>query len=534
MRLFCDDEDSNRLFDAIVIGTGLTGSWAAKELAESGLDVLVLDAGSLLAPSVVNTRWWNRERRLQSAIRQPVQIRHRGWWKNCPELFVDDIENPYETGTDFVWIRGRQVGGRSLTWPGLALRMSDYEFKAATHDGFGATWPLEYKDLAPYYSKIERFLRVEGNADEIEELPSGTYALPPDLTDTEKRYKELVESTWADRKIVSSRGVPLASPTPGGNNWPTKSSLHAILPAAFATGRVTLRPDSIVSTLHARARSGTIEAVTIIDRVTMRKTEISARAIILCASTIESIRLMLNSRSVRHPHGIGNSFNLLGHFIMDHQEVTIDGSVPESAGLPVHSFGGSHGFCIPKVINTNGRKSSFLRGYGIWGAMQRAQSDMSREALALWTQTAFLEVLPRFQNSVELSKIGVDKWGIPLARVNLAYEDNEQEMMRSALADLCEMSERARLNIHNVTISTPGQSVHELGGARMGEDPKTSVLNAFNQCWEAANLFVLDGACFVSSGWQDPRLTMMALAARACEYISTLFKESKLDTKVLY
>jgi len=520
MKLFSDPHDHHKLFDAVIVGTGLTGGWAAKELTEAGLEVLLLDAGPLLPPAAAaDLSYWTPKRRKEAAATsQPIQSRHPAWWKSNPQLFVDDQENPYRTDTDFVWIRGRQLGGRSLTWGGVALRFSDHEFLAPERDGFGPRWPISYKDLAPYYDKVERFLGVQGSMEGLDQLPDGIFLPPPDLTETERRFKTIVESRWPHRKVIHCRGI--ADDNHRGK-WSPKTSLHGTLPAAFATGRATLRPDSIVSHLIADPDGASIKSVACIDRVTNQAFEVKGRTVILCASTIESVRIMLNSKDRNHPDGVGNSSGLLGRGLVDHMAVTVTGTVPRSEHSPRYPLGGANSFCIPRFRNIYEPSDAFIRGYGIWGGIQREHAGAQQgPKQSPWFLTAVLEVLPHDSNCVCLDPKQVDTWGIPTVRIHMEYQDNEHRMKIDALRAILEMTDSAGLYLIGTHIAAPGRYVHELGGARMGRDRESSVLDPWNRCWDTLNLLVLDGASFPSSGWQDPSLTMMAIAARSCRIMT--------------
>jgi choline dehydrogenase-like flavoprotein len=502
-------------YDAIVVGSGITGGWAAKELTQAGLKVLILEAGPSIEPcEVSNLSTWTQERRAETAKKQPVQSRHISYWYQNPTLFVDDEDHPYTTDSSnpYVWIRGRQVGGRSLTWGAVTVRFSDYEFLAADRDGIGERWPLDYSELEPFYDAVEQFIGIEGTKERLEQLPDGAFLSPPPLTEPEIRFKRTVEESWKDRKVIGSRGVSESQGPSHGSDarWPRKSSLYSTLHAALSTGRATLRPDSIVSHLLVDKNTAAITGVACVDRVTRDTFEVFGRVVVLCASTIESIRIMLNSKSCQHPGGVGNSSGLLGCFLLDHMSVNLAGIVPGVDEGSTNPVGGAHGIYIPKFRNLHETRKDFVRGYGMLGFVQRPANQFLLSSL--------LEVLPDRRNRIEIDESKVDSWGIKTIRVNFSYSANEYKMQEDAENNMREMLEAAKLTPKFREVSPPGGYVHELGGARMGSTPSTSVLNRFNQCWDAKNLFVLDGSCFVTSGWQNPSLTMMALAVRACAY----------------
>ena len=518
--------DHEKTYDAIVVGSGLTGGWAAKELSEAGLEVLVLEAGPLRSiEEIAEVGCWTTERRLEACIRQPIQCRNPSYWRDSPTLFVDDLDNPYTTDTNFTWIRGRQVGGRSLTWRAVTLRFSDFEFTAPERDGLGAPWPLGYQELAPFYDEVEKFMHVQGSKESLPQLPDGIFEPPPELTEWEGHFKRQVEAKWTDRKVIISRGIPLnQDPSSGSKIWPRQSSLGSTLPAAIATGRTFVRPDSIVSHLVVDSGTDRIKYVECVDRSTKQSFAVSSRIVMLCASTLESIRIMLNSKSARHPNGVGNSSGLLGCFLCDHMGVTLGGPIHRGNGLNVSPLGGAHGICIPRFRNLSEESRDFVRGYGIAGHMQRAASN----GLALWTLWSMLETLPRKDNKAQIDDDKVDAWGLKAIRVHFAYSENEFRMKQDAELRILEMVNAAGLDVYQHLATWPGEFVHELGGARMGNNSSTSILNRFNQCWDAKNLFVSDGSCFVTAGWQNPSLTMMALTVRACDFIVQELKRGNI------
>lgn len=512
-------------YDAVIVGSGITGGWAAKELAEAGLNILILEAGPSVEPhDVSDLSAWTQERRMETSKRQPIQSRHISYWLQNPALFVDDQDHPYTTDSanPFVWIRGRQVGGRSLTWGAVTVRFSDYEFLAPERDGIGAQWPLSYSDLEPFYDAVERFMVVEGGYDGLPQLPDGVYLPPPPLTPSEIQFKQAVEKSWNDRKVINSRGISDSKngSNAGDSRWPRKSSLHGTLHSALATGRASLRPDTIVSHLITDRNSAAIKGVACIDRVTKSTFEVYGPVFVLCASTIESIRIMLNSRSSQHPGGVGNSSGLLGKFLLDHMALNLVGTVPVDDNGTTNPVGGAHGIYIPKFRNLDEKRKDFVRGYGLLGFVQRPSHHFLLSSL--------LEVLPDQQNRIEIDENRADSWGIKTPCIKFSYSANEYKMLEDAETTMQEMLNVAGLTVTQREISAPGCYVHELGGARMGTTPANSVLNPFNQCWDARNLFVVDGSCFVTSGWQNPSLTMMALTVRACSHLVEELKRGNL------
>lgn len=534
-------------FDAIVVGSGATGGWAAKDLTAAGLRVLVLEAGPQAddrpPPGADEERW--RERR-------PIQ----GASEMCDEsnyhLFVDDIDNPYTTPADarFHWIRGRQVGGRTMTWKGACYRLSDATFKAATRDGFGVDWPIGYEDLKPYYDSVEAFLGVSGSSEGIAEIPDGIFS-PCVLSEGERRLKEVVEQRWPDRRVIPNRVARRAAHASLNEALAVRSvsSPETTLAAAAQTERLTLRTNTVVSRVLIDEDTGRAKGVAFIDRLTHKEYEAQAKVIVLCASTVESTRLLLNSESRQHPGGLGGSSGVLGHYLVDKvRGRMLVGSAP---GVPGYSTSEddwySTGVCIPRFRNVGEPDPRFLRGYGIvarvhpWMSpsdvrgMPGAEADNHRLMLesnppAIINAFAMGEMLPRFENRVTLSRDARDAWGIPVAHIECGHGDNERAMASDMIEALGEISQAAGWQIwmDGTEIYPPGGTTHEVGTARMGADPRTSVLDPFNRCWDVKNLFVTDGSCFPSSGWQNPTLTMMAITARACAYIVDQLKRGDL------
>ncbi len=521
---FLTDVDPRHRYDVLVIGAGLTGAWTAKELSEAVLDVLVLDAGPSLAPAEVSAAEPRTSpRRREAARRQPVQSQAAAYWTHAPQLFVDDFDHPYSVvaTSPFTWIRGRQVGGRSFTWGGVTLRLSDYELGDAARDGIGPAWPIRYADLAPHYAKVERILGVAGNADGLPQLPDGEFLPPAPFTPAERAFKEAVEARWPERRVIHCRGVHPDGPGEGADaRWAARSALHRLLPAALAAGRTAIRADAVVSHLLIDPATAQVAGAACVDRLTKDPFEVRARLVVLCASTIESVRLLLNSRSPQHPAGVGNSSGLLGRGLVDHLAVRVSGTLPAGRGAPQRALGGPHAITIPRFRNLDDRdRRPFARGYGIWGGLDRQPPFETAPGESPWFLTALLEVLPDDRNRIEIDETLTDAWGIKSVRLRLHYGDNERAMAEDAGAALLEMTTAAGLTVRNRSLSAPGAYVHELGGARMGGDPRTSVLSPFNQCWDAKNLFVVDGSAFPSAGWQNPTHTMMALAVRASAFI---------------
>jgi len=557
-----------KIYDAIIIGSGATGGMAAKELTERGMEVLVLEAG----PPV------NPERDL-SSHRWPYESMYRGFgapgWKDQEQwmqatagefskhFYVKDSENPYTTdpGKPFLWVRARIVGGKTLHWGRMSYRLSDLDFKAKSHDGFGDDWPVSYADLEHYYTKAEEFIGVSGNRDGIPHLPDGDYMPPMKLNCGEHLLRKGAEK-------VGRRGIPMrlamltGPPKPhmkkrakchycgncgdGCDVGAMFNSLSSTLPVAHATGRMRLRTNSIVRHITVDVNTGKAKGVAFVDRVTREEFEALGKVIVLGASTLESTRILLNSKSRQHPTGLGNSSGALGHYLMDHfGGIGASGYFNVLASRdPVNEDGKTSGLLVPRFRNVSKetKQQRFVRGYGFeCGSGSRMYPSFAKNASLTpgfgseykqrvrhyystpVSMTTRAEMLARFENYAEIDPDGVvDAWGIPVLKIHIQYSDNEREMARDAAQTSEEILRAAGAEVTSTggRMSAPGRIIHELGTARMGKDPKTSVLNKFNQSWDVKNLFVVDGASFVSSANQNPTLTLLALTMRACDYLS--------------
>ncbi|MEM8602523.1 MAG: GMC family oxidoreductase [Cyanobacteria bacterium P01_H01_bin.121] len=553
----CLANNSNTIYDAIVVGAGATGGVAAKTLAEQGLTVLVLDAGpQLTARAALGNPVSNMAKRLQNLVvrrTQSFQALHPGYWKKNPDLFIDEQQNPYTTpeGKPFYWLRGRQVGGKSLTWGGITLRLSDYELQAARFDGYGENWPLTYSELAPYYDRLERFFQVRGGDEGLDVLPPGQYQPPAALTPAEEHLKTVLADNWPERSLIPSRGFSLDQPT-AEDPWPRSSSLGSSLRAALQTGRVTIQPDAVVSHVCFDPNTRLARGVGFVHRVAKTSHEVRARAVVLCASTIESVRILLRSTEHDQPGGLVNASGLLGRHLMDHISAIRFFVLPEFKPLPrAAELSGSHSFFIPRFCNLGQQTESFLRGYGLWGGVQRVDVPelFQRHPGSIGFLVGHGEVLSRPENRIQLDSRVVDAWGISVPHIDSAWSDNEQLMLSHMHQQIEALVERsggyclAFTDLFRIPLiadflskfeqqmsfsSPPGFYVHEVGGARMGTSAQNSVVNSTSQCWETPNLLVTDGACWPSAGWQNPTLTEMAITMRACELLVKQVKQGAI------
>ncbi len=514
-------------WDAIVIGSGATGGWAAWQLGRRGLSVLVLEAGpdGIDAPTTESALRLRAKRFVNGALgHQNIQSRIPNYWDLDPDLFVLDTEHPYRTpeGKRFDWIRTRAVNGRLLTWGGIGVRVSDYEFKAAEGDGFGETWPFGYEELERHYDEIDDFFAVYGEEDSLPQLPDGKYVGPPRLTEAEHRFREAVSARFTDRQVIASRGVLVRPSSRPNGESPPPSPLRA----AMKHHGVNLRTNAVVSHILVDT-DGRATGVAFFDRLTKRSHEVSCRAVAVCASTLETTRVLLNSASSQHPDGLGNSSGSLGRHLMDHCAVLVTGTVPGNGSQAwADGSGGPKNIMIPRFHNLENKAGgAFLRGYGIFGGIGRGPSPTRKRRGSNGNEVpfglvAYGEMLPRSENRVSLDRENRDAWGIPTLHIDCEYSSNEHAMIDHMLASMQEMIDVAGGHVGATHRFAPGGFVHETGTARMGSDPRASVLNGFGQCWDADNVYVMDGAAWPTSAWQNPTFTMMALAGRASEHLA--------------
>jgi choline dehydrogenase-like flavoprotein len=520
-------------YDVVVIGSGASGGWVAKETAERGCRTLMLEAGRTLDPKADfpepqyagGSRVGLMTRVKATLFGQHVQARCMSFMPATAHLFINDRRNPYTTGKGarFNWYRARQVGGRLHLWGRNALRISDRDLKAAEVDGFGESWPISYEELAPWYGWVERYLGVMGEASGIANLPDGDYSGPYALTKAERKLMAELAEKWPDRPATTCRII---------HHMPDRQP--PTLTAAEASGNFELRSGAVVARIETDPQSGQATGVTYIDGVTRARITVKSRVVAVAASTIESIRILLNSHGKKHPRGLGNSSGNLGRFITDHLMVFRAGPLPEIEGMgPNHDpydFGTQSGIYIPGFRNRDENEGlGFLRGYSLLGSVGRMEPG--------WFFMAIGEVLPRADNRVELDPAKRDAWGIPAARVTLRYSDNEREMVRDMHKTLKDLSrtfglpdnlldkesllDKIAYKFAGPLVYTPdgalvpGSSIHESGGACMGTDPTCHVLNRDSQVFDAQNVYVTDSAAFSTNPFHNPGLTIMALSARA-------------------
>jgi choline dehydrogenase-like flavoprotein len=568
MNLNTESEKQNT-YDAIVIGTGVSGGWAAKELTEKGLKTLVLERGRMVEhpnyPTATKNPWdlpyddkltdseskdYLKQGRTGYTVRQST----KHWW-------VKDTENPYTEVKRFDWMRGYHVGGRSIMWGRQSYRLSQMDFEANAKDGHGVDWPVRYDELKPWYDHVEKFIGVSGRNEGMDQLPDGHFLPPMDLNCAEIEFKNKVASKFNNRMVTIGRTANATAPLlhspqrgtcqfrnlcirgcPYGGYF---SSVSSTLPAAKNTGNMTLRPNSIVYEIIYDEKKGKARGVKVLDGETGEQHEFYARVIFLCASTMGSAFVMLNSVSNRFPNGFGNDSGELGHNIMDHHLGV--GARAEVEGFDDQYYSGrrANGFYIPRYRNIGNDKRDYIRGFGYQGSASREGWHHVVRELAIgaelkelagtpgkWTlgMTGFGEMLPNHENKVYLNKDLKDKYGLPTLTFDVEFRENEMKMRVDMKNDAVEMLEAA--GFKNVVpydrTGGPGLGIHEMGTARMGKDPKTSVLNKWNQVHSCKNVFVTDGSFMASSACQNPSLSYMAFTARAVDHAVKEFNSGNL------
>jgi len=548
---------ADNTFDAIVVGSGISGGWAAKELTEKGLKVLMLERGRDIVhvkgyENASKEQWEfpHRGSRTQQMINDyPVLKRDYPLNETNLDYWVKDKESPYTEVKRFDWYRGYHVGGRSLMWGRQSYRLADIDFEANAKDGIAVDWPIRYKDLEKWYSYVEGFAGISGSKENIPHLPNGNFLPPMELNCVEKDVASRLQDHYKGQRHmiigrVANLTAPLQSRTscqyrnkcwlgcPFGGYFSTQSST---LPAATKTGNLTLRPFSIVTEIIYDKDTKKAKGVRVLDAETNKTYDYFSNIVFLNASTLNSTWILKNSATDIWPDGLGSSSGELGHNLMDHHFRC--GASGKVDGYEDKYYYGKrpNGVYIPRFRNLNGEKRDYIRGFGYQGSASRdgwgreiAEMNIGgefKDALCepgKWGMgiTAFGEMLPYHENKVMLDKTKKDKWGLNTLSIDCEIKDNEKKMRVDMMQDAKEMLEAAGIN--NVKTFDndyyPGMGIHEMGTARMGRDPKTSVLNANNQVWDAKNVFITDGAAMTSAACQNPSLTYMALTARACDF----------------
>jgi choline dehydrogenase-like flavoprotein len=560
-------------FDAIVIGSGMSGGIAAKELCERGLKTLLLERGNDVDPAKDFTDmvqpWEYKNNNMvpedEVARDYAVQSQCYAFNETTKNMWVKDSDHPYSTpeGKPFTWIRGYHVGGRSIMWGRQTYRMSQMDFEANAKDGHGCDWPIRYEDLAPWYDKVETFIGVAGSNEGLPQLPDGKFLPPFEMNDAEKMFKASIEAKFSGRKVIIGRNANLSVAQPhhielgrgdcqnrsicerGCSFGAMHSSLSSSLPAARKTGNLTLVTDAIVHSIIQDPKTGKATGVRVIDRNTKAGTTYEAKVIFLNASTIGSAMILLGSANEKNPNGLANGSDQVGRNMMDHMYALSTAGILPKGPNTYYKGRRPTGLYIPRYRNVTEEADGYVRGYGYQGGVMRMGgkprageaglgAEMKDKARKLGPWMAFIsgfgEVLPNPENRVTENKGQKDKWGLPIPHIDVAWGANEAKMAKQILADGKAMIEAAGGMVVSQASEAgpPGLGIHEMGTARMGHDPKTSVLNKFNQAHEVPNLFCTDGAAMSSSGCQNPSLTYMALAARAANNAADMLKEGKL------
>jgi choline dehydrogenase-like flavoprotein len=548
-------------YDAIVIGSGISGGWAAKELCEKGLKVLVLERGGHLAHGqypTANKHPWEFEHRnrltLEDKQLYPVQSRHYSFGEDTRHFFISDQENPYEELKRFDWVRANIVGGRSILWARACYRWSDLDFSANLRDGYGVDWPIRYKDISPWYDYVESFIGVSGSRENLPYLPDGKFQPPFDMNAPEKEFKQRLEQHYADRKAIMGRVANLTEPVKGRGQCQVRNLCHrgcpwgayfssnaSTIPAAYATGNLTVRPNSLVNRIIYDKEKQRATGVEVIDTETRQVMEFYARIIFVNAATVATTGILLHSTSDRFPNGLGNDSDQLGRNLMDHHKgVNIDADVE---GFEDSYYYGRRptGLYIPRYINIHQNEAGFLRGFHFAGAASRNRPVASGIGVGLkdsltepgpWQLHlyAYGECLPYPENRITLHPTKKDQWGRSIIQIDCEFKENEKTMHAHMVTAGGEMLES--LGYKNVRargeLSAPGNANHEMGTARMGHDPKTSVLNGYNQMHAVKNVFVSDGSCMTSISCVNPSITFMALTTRACDYAVAQLKRGEI------
>ena len=559
----------NNQYDAIVIGSGISGGWAAKELCENGLKTLVLERGRDVVhlkdyPTATKQPWEFPHRKgktLTMEEENPVLNRCYAYNETSEHFFVKDKEHPYVQEKPYDWIRGYQVGGKSLLWARQTQRWSKYDFEGPARDGFG-NWPITYDELAPWYTHVEFFAGISGNFDKLDTLPDGHFLPAWEMNDVEKKMQKAIMGKFTDRNVVQGRCAHLTKPAPihieqGRSQCQARSmcergcpfggyfsSNSSTIPWAQKTGNLTLQTNAVVHSIIYDEATQKASGVRVIDAITKKATEYFAKIIFVNAATLNTNLILLNSTSKRFPNGLGNDNGLLGKYIAFHN---YRGKVSASYDGPLDSY--YYGRrptqpMMPNFRNVHKQETDFLRGYMTFFGAGRGNADGSttdgiggeyKEAISEpggWYVSMMMqgETIPKETNHVRLSTELKDEWGIPQLVTSIDYDDNDLKLMNDFIEQGTAMLEAAGCKniVSNDTKQAPGLDIHEMGGVRMGKDPKTSLLNEWNQMHHCKNVFVTDGACMVSTSTQNPSLTFMAITARAANYAVEALKKGEI------
>ena len=557
----------NKNFDAIVVGSGISGGWAAKELCEKGLKTLVLERGRMVKHiedyPTMNLDPWDVKhggRTTQEELKNYNKQKRWGIHEGNRHFYNKDSEYDYDEIKPFDWIRGTQVGGRSLIWGRQTYRWSDDDFEANLRDGIAVDWPVRYKEIAPWYSYVEKFIGVSGEALNLPQLPDSEFLPPMELNCVEKELQSSIAKNYTDRVLTIGRVAHITEGTKNGSGRKACqyrnrcdrgcpygayfSSNSSTIPVAEKTGKLTLRPNSVVSELIYNKDKKRATGVRVVNTITKEISEFKAKIIFLCASSMASTAILMNSKSDRFPNGLGDDSGELGHNIMDHQLGS--GASGKYEGFKDRYYYGRrpNGFYIPRFRNIGGKSKNldFIRGYGYQGGASRGDWSKAIKELSYgsdfknailkpggWSigMGGFGEVLPYHENRMFLDYNKIDSYGLPKIVFDAEFKENEKKMKEDWKIQAAEMLENA--GCKDVTINDSnapiGKGIHEMGTARMGRDPKTSVLNKYNQIHSVKNVFVTDGAFMTSSGTQNPSLTYMAFTARAVDHAVSELKK---------
>lgn len=563
--------DNNNTYDAIVIGSGMSGGWAAKELCESGLKTLLLERGRdvrhIKDYPTTNMLPWEFPHKGQIpydiAKDNPVVSRCYAFREDAMHFFVKDTEHPYVQDKPFDWIRGYQVGGKSLLWARQTQRWSDFDFEGPARDGFAVDWPIRYKDLAPWYSYVEKFAGIAGNKDGLEELPDGEFLPAWELNCVEDHFKGVVAKNYTNRHVIFARCAHLTAPQPvhlqqGRGQCQSRNicqrgcpfggyynSNSTTIPWAAKTGNLTLRPFSVVHSIIYDEAKGKATGVRVIDTNTKQSTEYFAPVIFVNAGALNTNLILLNSVSRRFPGGLGNDNGLLGKYVAFHNYRARIAARYE--GMLDHKTEGSRPSYayIPRFRNLRKQEMDFLRGYATTFSASRQPGGntdgfgtalkeklLDKTDIGFWGigSTMMGETIPKESNFVALDKDKRDEWGVPLLKFSVDYDDNDEKMIKDFFDQYTEMYTKAGFTDIKTSDrkQAPGLDIHEMGGVRMGKDPKTSLLNEWHQLHACPNVIVTDGACMTSTSTQNPSLTYMAMTARAANHVVELLKKKEI------